>query len=267
MYYNFKNMEWNILSDHDPKKKLKNHKLFSYKYMGKTYGEDGMTKIEFKYWNKNGKMYVDVLDDNDPKYFVEIDNLSNLEHIENKYLKKDDCKVVGQDSIMKVHNESIERAKNYERFDPDIDNDNFYDFYMGSVKSVDDVEKSMIIDECVYSMPLRLSTAKYSNKNDTPKMSVFKTYLSKSRLELYFFDKSVNEDGYFPLFCRAIYDNTMPVDVKKYIDKNSKLELDEYLDITEKSGNHMHNLGILNIFRDHETDEYIKKYDIKPKKN
>lgn len=261
MYYKFKNMKWNTLADFDPKLKGCSSDMMLYHYLGKTQGRDGMGKLEFRYWKRGDKLYAEVLEDLEPKYFVEVESLNNLEEIEKTYLVEDDCKLVGDDSLINVHNENFEKGKRYERFDPDFDSDNYIDMYIGSVNSVDDMEKSMLLEDCVYPMPVRLATASYADKEETPKLSVYKTYLSRSLLEFFSFDKAVNEEGYFPVFCRAIYKgDKVPVDLQKFMDKNIKLSLDDYILEGEKSDNYKHNVCVMSVLRDHLVEDYIEEH-------
>ena len=127
-----KNIVWDFLEKNSPIQQPQNKdrldKVMSYNYVGKTYSEKDILKKEFTYWYRDGSYYVDVLNSLEPEYFIETKSLEDLSDIEELYLYEDDTKLVGEDKLLNVHNEAIEKAIKYEMFDPDLDEDNFTDF-------------------------------------------------------------------------------------------------------------------------------------------
>mgnify|MGYP000153210978 CR=1 FL=1 len=267
-----KNIVWDFLEKNSPlhqeQNKNKLDKVILYNYIGKTCSEKDILKKEFTYWHKDGSYYVDILNSLEPEYFIKTKSLEDLSEIEELYLQKEDTKLIGEDKIVNVHNEAIEKAMKYEMFDPDLDDENFTDFFVGFITSIKDYEKSMLSESCVLPMPVRLATAPYANQETTPKYSVFKTFLSGSILEFHFFDKAINSNNKFPVFCRALYkQEKMLIDLKYFIDKNKALSLEEYIEEHKKMGSHKHSLAVLEWFAEHLLEDYIDNNNIKIEDN
>lgn len=272
--YNFERMKWNTSVEQDPRKNqynINSKNLKFYNYLGKTVTKNNYFNLEFTYWKKGDKYYVDVLNTLEEEYLIQVDSLDNLELIESIYCKEDDIKITGEkkDINVSIKDDFIKLAENYDRFDPDLDEDSYDDFFIGSIDSIKEFESDLLKDNTIHPIPIRLASSYYKDKDkdETPKLGVYKTLLSKSFIEFHYFDKSSNKKA-FPVFCRVYYkEKVLPVDLKKFIDTNKKLSLGEYIELCEKEKTHGHSLAVLDWFADHLVDTYMEKYSIKIENN
>ena len=208
-------------------------KLQYYSCLGDIQLGEGFDSNTFRLWTKDMDYYVEILYDADPDYFIRCDK-DNLESSINECITKYNVKHVGStinmDSILypngsHPNGSHLTQPKEYNIQTISLEqNNNEIIFYMGLIDDIGAFENSIVMNRLTNDIPLS-----YSNPDEYPVLSAFKTKFSGSFIEFYTFTR-FNINGHYPLMCRCVYDgDTIPIDVLCFKKNHLVKELDEYI--------------------------------------